>query len=168
MIKIIMKSFKPLATGVAVIFCFSCNSPTANEKLKLHTAQIDSIRRMDDNFFGWNKNSGDRTANYTWFNLGEDNHQIIDKLFYVASIKTSFKENGFLITGTIGNICSMTINNTIIECAIKDSTLPSKIVTGFSDVSDLLPGDKVSFSVFVATSQTKVSEIGITVKDFRM
>lgn len=155
------------ATFVAALFA-ACNSPSTSEILNLHTAQIDSIRRVDENFYGWNNNKEDKTASYTWFTLGEENHQIVDQLFYVSNIETTFKENGYQITGMIGNISSMEITNAIVQCAIKDSTVTSKVVSGTTTLSTLYSGSKLPFSLFIPTTKTNFKEVGVWINDYRM
>jgi hypothetical protein len=151
-----------------VTIILSCNSNSQREKIILHDTQIDSIRRFDEKFFGWNSNKEDKTSDYTWFTLGEDNHQIVDRLFYVSNIETIFKENGYQIKGTIGNICAMEISNAILQCGIKDSTISSKIISGTTTVETLNSGSKIDFSVFIPTTKTNFKEIGVWVHDYRM
>ena len=156
-----------IAALIATI-TFSCNSNSEREKIVLHDAQIDSIRRFDDKFFGWNSNKEDKTSDYTWFTLGEENHQIVDRLFYVSNIETTFKENGYQIRGTIGNICAMEISNAIVQCGIKDSTINSKVISGTTTMETLYSGSKLTFSVFIPTTKTNFKEIGVWVHDYRM
>lgn len=147
---------------------FSCNSNSQREKIMMHDAQIDSIRRFDDKFFGWNSNKEDKTSDYTWFTLGEDNHQIVDKLFYISNIETTFKENGYQVRGMIGNICAMEISNCIVQCGIKDSTVSSKVISGTTTVETLYSGSKIPFSIFIPTTKTNFKEIGVWIHDYRM
>ncbi len=154
-------------TFMAALFT-ACNTPSTNDLLNLHTAQIDSIRRVDENFHGWNNNKEDKTSSYTWFTLGEDYHQIVNQLFYISNIETTFKENGYQITGLIGNTCSMEITNVIVQCAIKDSTVISKVVSGTTAISTIYPGSKVSFSIFIPTTKTNFKEVGVWINEYRM
>lgn len=100
--------------------------------------------------------------------MGKDYHQIVDRLFYVSNINTTFKDNGFIVTGTIGNISSITINNAIVECAIKDTTVKERVISGNSDAPTLFPGIKTNFRVFIPTTKTNVSQIGVKIRDYRM
>lgn len=161
-----------IISSITVFFLYSCVSNTKYEEMKIRldslTVRMDSLEKDPFRIAYPDINKEDLTRNYQWFNLGEDLHQIVDKHFYVSSITTSYKENGFQIKGIIGNVCSMNINNAIIECAIKDSTKQTKLNIGFSDVPYLYSGAKVNFSVFVPTGQTKVSEIGVLIRDYRL
>jgi len=163
-----MKILKLFTSTIVVALFAACNSPSTSEILNLHTAQIDSIRRVDENFHGWKNNKEDKTSSYTWFTLGEDNHQIVNQFFYVSNIETTFKENGYQITGMIGNTCSMEITNAIVQCAIKDSTLQSKVVSGTSTISTLYSGSKLPFSLFIPTTKTNFKEVGVWINDYRL
>ncbi len=163
-----MKKNKLTIAVCSALILAACNSTSESEKLKLHDAQIDSIKRMDDQFFGWNSNKEDKTSEYTWFTLGEENHQIVDRLFYISNIETTFKENGYQVKGMIGNICAMEISNAIVQCGIKDSTIGSKVISGTTTVETLYSGSKITFSVFIPTTKTNFKEIGVWVHDYRM
>jgi len=105
---------------------------------------------------------------YTWFDLGQSYHQVVNSRFYVSSIKTAYKENGFEVTGLIANLDALSKTNVRIECSIKDSAVAELLTFGFSELPYLASGIKKSFTVFVPTRQTKVSEIGVRISDFRM
>lgn len=123
---------------------------------------------LEKNPFGINLHPEDNTYKFDWFDLGKEGHHIVDRMFYVSDIKTAFKDNGYIVSGIIGNITSMTISNAIVECAIKDTTIKEKVVSGYSGVSILVPGGKVSFNIFIPTTKTNVSEIGVVVRDYRL
>ncbi len=105
--------------------------------------------------------------NYAWFDLGKDYHQIVDH-FYVSQIKTVFKENGFEVSGTIANLDALDKNDVKVQCAIKDSSTTELLTFGFSEMPYLPPGVKMSFTVFVPTRQTKISQVGVWIPEFRM
>lgn len=144
-----------------------CNDNSLiHEKLKLHDSQIDSLKDWKVNFY--DKEKLDKTSEYTWFALGEENHQIVNRLFYVANIETTFRENGYQVKGEIGNICAMEISNALVQCGIKDSSVSSKVVSGSTTIETLYSGNKVSFSVFIPTTKTNFKEIGVWVSEYRM
>ncbi len=62
----------------------------------------------------------------------------------------------------------MTINSAIVECAVKDTTIKERVISDYSSATTLLPGAKMSFNVFVPTTKTNVSEIGVLLRDYRM
>lgn len=105
---------------------------------------------------------------YTWFDLGKEYRMTVGGNFYVSNIKTSFRENGFQVSGTIANLDALSKSIVKVQCAIKDSSLVEKLTFGFTELPILAPGVKKSFSVFVPTKQTKISEIGIRISDYRM
>jgi len=105
---------------------------------------------------------------YTWFDLGKEYHLIVNNRFYVSNVKTTFRENGFQVVGLIANLDALGKSNVKIQCAIKDPSIPEKLTFGFSELSYLVPGIKENFSVFVPTNQTKVSEIGVWISEYRM
>jgi len=65
---------------------------------------------------------------YTWFKLGSASHQIVDRHFYISNMQTVYRENGFEISGRIGNITSMSMNIVSIECAVSDSTQEGRVI----------------------------------------
>ena len=150
---------------IGVILLFSCSTNDINKRLDKLSDKIDTLEKHP---FGINLYPEDKTYEFEWFDLGKDYHQIVDRLFYVSNISTTFKDNGFMVTGTIGNISSITINNAIVECAIKDTTVKERVILGNSDAPTLLPGIKTIFSVFIPTTKTNVSEIGVKIRDYRM
>ena len=105
--------------------------------------------------------------NYAWFDLGKEYHQIVDH-FYVSKIKTAFKENGFEVSGIIANLDALEKNNIKVQCAIKDSSTTELLTFGFSEIPYLPPGIKMPFTVFVPTRQTKISQVGVWIPEFRM
>jgi len=149
------------------LFTYSCNSNQLDKKFDKLSAKVDSLEKHAL-IFPLNTNDDDRTYKFDWFDLGKAEHQIIERVFYVSNIKTVFRDNGYQVTGTIGNTSSMSISNGIIECAVKDTTLKAKVISGTADIPNLLPGAKESFSVFIPTIKRDISEIGILLKDYRM
>mgnify|MGYP001551592325 CR=1 FL=1 len=158
---------KPILIPLLILITFfvSCSSSDLNKRMDKLTTRMDSLEK---NRFGIDLHPDDRTYKFEWFDLGKEGHQIIDGLFYVSDIKTSFKDNGYQVSGTIGNITTMTINNVIVECAIKDTTVKERVISGYSGAPTLFPGVKTSFDVFIPTTKTNVSEIGVLVRDYRM
>jgi hypothetical protein len=108
---------------------------------------------------------GNPIMQYTWFNLGQEYRQTVNSFFYISNIKTNYKENGFQVTGLIGNLTTMPMSSVRVQAAIKDSS--GKAFTfGTTQVPTLQAGQKLEFSVFVPTSETKTSQVGIFVSDF--
>lgn len=151
--------------SISAILLFSCSSNDLNKRMDNLTSRMDSLEK---NPFGIDLHPKDRTYKFEWFDLGKEEHQIVDRLFYISNISTSFKDNGFQVTGTIGNISSMTITNAIVECAIKDTTKEERVISGYSDAPTLFSGAKTTFSVFIPTTKTNVAEVGVIVRDYRM
>lgn len=144
---------------------WSCTSSDINKRIDTLSAKVDTLEKHP---FGIDKYPEDRTYKFDWFELGKEQHQILDRLFYVSDIKTSFRDNGYHISGTIGNITTMSISNAIVECAIKDTTIKERVISGYSTAPTLLPGVKMSFELFIPTTKTNVTEIGVLVRDYRM
>jgi len=80
----------------------------------------------------------------------------------------TFRENGFEVSGIVANLDALSKSTVKVQCAIMDTSLTEKLTFGFTELPLLLPGVKKSFSVFVPTKQTKISEIGIQISDYRM
>lgn len=157
---------KSLLICFTVIQFYGCTSTTTNKKIEKLTRRVDSLEK--NSIWGMDISPEDRSYKFDWFDLGISGHQIIGSLFYVSNIKTTFKDNGYQVNGTIGNISSMTISNAIIECAIRDSTTKEKVISGTSDIPTLSPSAKETFNVFIPTTKTNVSEIGVIIKEYRM
>lgn len=155
-----------LLFSISAVLLYGCTSNDLNKRVDKLTTRVDSLEK--NAFWGLDIAPDDRTYKFDWFDLGKDEHQIVDRLFYISNIKTTFRDNGYDVSGTIGNISSMSISNAIIECAVKDTTIKAKVISGSSDVSTLFPGYKLNFSVFIPTTKTNVSEIGVLVRDYRM
>lgn len=149
------------------LFIYSCGTNELDKKFDNLSAKVDSLEKHAL-IFPVNTNEDDRTYKFDWFDLGKAEHQIIERVFYVSNIKTVFRDNGYQITGIVGNISSMSIANGIIECAVKDTTIKTKVITGTADIPNLSPGVKETFSVFIPTIKRDISEIGIMLKDYRM
>jgi hypothetical protein len=105
---------------------------------------------------------------YRWFNLGQEYHQVVDARFFVSIKRTVFRQNGYEIEGVIANLDTLAKSDVKIQCAIKDSSGPDKLTIGFISMPYLPPGDKRSFTVFVPTSEAKVSEVGVSIESYRM
>lgn len=108
---------------------------------------------------------GNPIFTYTWFNLGQEYRQTVNSFFYISNIKTNYKENGFEVTGLVGNLTTMPMSSVRVQAAIKNST-GTGITFGTTQVPTLLAGKKLEFTVFVPTSETKISQVGILVSDF--
>jgi hypothetical protein len=133
------------------------------KKLATTTARLDSL--VAEHKTPW---SPGPYWNYTWFDLGKDYHQTVNGRFSVTNMKTTLKENGFEVSGTIANLEELTKHNVKIRCAIKDSSVAGLLTFGYSEVSHLPSGLNTSFTVFVPTRQTKVSQVGVWVPEYRM
>ena len=144
---------------------FSCTSSETNKRIDQLSIRIDSLEK---NPFGIDKFPDDKTYKFDWFDLGKPGHQILDRLFYVANVQTSFRDNGYSIKVTVANITTISITNAIVECAIKDTTTRERVVSGYSTAPTLYPGEKVTFDVFVPTTKTNVTEIGVLIRNYRM
>lgn len=150
---------------IMILSMFGCVSKKKFNELEKrvasNTARLDSLTKTPE--VPWYANP---YWNYIWFDLGKEYNQIVDGHFYVSSIKTSFRENGFEVTGIIANLDALAKTNVKVQCAIKDTSLAEKLTFGFSEVPVLAPGIKRNFSVFVPTKQTKISEIGVTIPEY--
>ena len=104
--------------------------------------------------------------NYTWFNLGQEYHQKVSTYFYITKISTTYKENGFQVNGIIANLSSMPMAVVKIKAAIKISN-STDVTYGNSEIPILWSARRVPFSIFVPTKETKISEIGISIEDYR-
>jgi hypothetical protein len=132
-------------------------------KLNATTARLDSfiVQRSKP----WEPKP---TWDYTWFDLGKEYHQIVGSRFYVSNIQTSYRENGFQVTGLIANLDAIAKSTVKVQCAIKDSTLTETLTFGYIEIPYLLSGVKTNFSVFVPSKQTKISQIGVWISSYRM
>jgi hypothetical protein len=149
------------------IFICSCNSSQTEKRLGKLSAKVDSLEKHAL-LLPISTDDKDRTYKFDWFDLGKQGHQIINSIFYISDINTSFKENGCRVTGTIGNITSMDMDNVVVECAIRDTTQLERVVSGYSEVKTIPRGYKGNFNVFIPTTKTNVLEIGILIKSYRM
>jgi hypothetical protein len=163
-----MKTHVLLSTFISLtLFFLGCAS---NQKVdELEKKVSETTRRLDSLITEQRKPwTPGPYWNYTWFDLGKDYHQIVNSRFYVSNIKTGFKENGFEVSGTIANLDALNKNNVKIQCAIKDSSVTELLTFGFSEMSYLPSGLKLSFTVFVPTRQTKISQVGVWIPEYRM
>ena len=149
-----------------VIFFSGCSSYDANKRIDALTERIDSLEKHA--LWTGKGHPEVRTFKFEWFDIGKDEFHFVGKVFYVTNIKTEFKQNGYQVSGVIANTSSMSIDNPIVECAIKDTTTKEKVVSGFSNAPNLFPGAKLPFNVFIPTTKSNVSEVGVLVRDYRM
>jgi hypothetical protein len=114
----------------------------------------------------------DPYAYFTWFNPGQEYHQILETphtpgRFYVFVQKVSFEDTGFEIHGLVANLEALPKTTVKVECAITDESLPEELTVGFKTISFMPPGQKIPFSVFVPTSKTKILVVGVSISDDR-
>lgn len=162
--KFIQMRISILTLSIVLIISNGCTS-SDSKKIDALTVRLDSLEKTH---FYLDSHPDDQVFKYAWFPLGQESFQVVNRSFYISKITTSFQNNGFQVTGVIGNLTSMTIYNPIVECSIKDSTTKQMVVSGYSGVQALAPGDKEDFNVFIPTTKTNVSEIGVLVRNYRM
>ena len=143
---------------ILIVFCVFVTNCDHEERLSKLEKEI---QKRNEPF------QPDPSLHYNWFNLGQEGHLIIQNRYYVSDIKTTFKQNGFEVTGTVGNLLSMNMYNVKVTCAIKRSS-GKDLDVGTTEITNLISGIRSSFSVFVPTAETKVSEIGVSVEYERM
>lgn len=133
-------------------------------KIATKTAyQLDSMITEQKKLF-----TPDPSWNYTWFDLGQDYHQIVDGHFYVTSVKAKHNENGYTVSGIVGNLDAMNKTLIKVQCGIKDSiNKKDTIISGYIEVNALPSGAKKSFTVFVPMNTKNVSQIGVTIPEYR-
>lgn len=98
--KILQLSIAIVILAIFVMFVQGLKS--VEKKLTVTSTRLDSL--LAEQRKPW---SPDPYWSHTWFDLGKAYHQVVyhgGGDFYVSDLKTSYRENGFLVTGTIANL----------------------------------------------------------------
>ena len=167
-----MKKIKLFHLFCLFIMLTGCkiNSLEGENKKKINDLQksIDSLKYIIQYFEQTSFYESNPEYNYKWFQINGTGFQRVNRDFIVSGIKSKFETNGFWIYGKVANLTSRKVIVAKIKGVFPKSKESEKYITGETEVKNLPPGEYVEFLLFIHTTITDISKVGILVDIQRM